>query len=411
MAERGITLVALVITIIVLLILAGVSISLVVGNNGVLTQATNAVEKNREAQAREEVEMAWASATTDYWNDWTKNSSTVTTEGFYQAKLNDYLAETKAADQPVGVTGNGDGTYTVTYKAKDQGIVYTFLVSGDGKVEKKTGVILNKAALSLEPTETETLTAELVELEGTITWASDTPAVATVSNGVVTAVANGTAKITATCGTKSATCNVKVASKLASVVNIGDYVNINVGYTDQKVSSTSYTTTGWRVLSKNTTTGVVRLISTGHPLTFYHPYVDDSTSGATSVTMLKEIEGGSITQQATASTRGYQASGFTPQNMSGIFSNTSIFSGISLPVQADFSSIGTDNNLRTTGQAYWLGESYGYRVYYVNSIGSIYYSYNFTLAVRPVVSLVSGVTVKDGAGTTASPYRLNEITY
>ena len=411
MAERGITLVALVITIIVLLILAGVSISLVVGNNGVLTQATNAVEKNREAQAREEVEMAWASATTDYWNDWTKNSSTVTTEGFYQAKLNDYLAETKAADQPVGVTGNGDGTYTVTYKAKDQGIVYTFLVSGDGKVEKKTGVILNKAALSLEPTETETLTAELVELEGTITWASDTPAVATVSNGVVTAVANGTAKITATCGTKSATCNVKVASKLASVVNIGDYVNINVGYTDQKVSSTSYTTTGWRVLSKNTTTGVVRLISTGHPLTFYHPYVDDSTSGATSVTMLKEIEGGSITQQATASTRGYQASGFTPQNMSGIFSNTSIFSGISLPVQADFSSIGTDNNLRTTGQAYWLGESSGYYVYLVNSNGNVSSRNNYTLAVRPVVSLVSGVTVKDGAGTTASPYRLNEITY
>ena len=37
--KKGITLVALVITIIVLLILAGVSISMVVGDNGVLTQA------------------------------------------------------------------------------------------------------------------------------------------------------------------------------------------------------------------------------------------------------------------------------------------------------------------------------------------------------------------------------------
>ena len=49
--QNGITLVALVITIIVLLILAGVSISLVVGNNGILSQASNAVVKNKEAQA------------------------------------------------------------------------------------------------------------------------------------------------------------------------------------------------------------------------------------------------------------------------------------------------------------------------------------------------------------------------
>ena len=37
--ERGITLIALVITIIVLLILAGVSIAMLTGQNGILTQA------------------------------------------------------------------------------------------------------------------------------------------------------------------------------------------------------------------------------------------------------------------------------------------------------------------------------------------------------------------------------------
>ena len=36
--ERGITLIALVITIIVLLILAGVSIAMLTGNNGILTR-------------------------------------------------------------------------------------------------------------------------------------------------------------------------------------------------------------------------------------------------------------------------------------------------------------------------------------------------------------------------------------
>ena len=50
--QRGITLIALVITIIVLLILAGVSVAMLTGQNGILTQAQNA--KNRTAEAQEE---------------------------------------------------------------------------------------------------------------------------------------------------------------------------------------------------------------------------------------------------------------------------------------------------------------------------------------------------------------------
>ena len=47
---------------------------------------------------------------------------------------------------------------------------------------------------------------------GTLNWASDTPAVAEVDNtGKVTAKAQGTAKITVTCGTKTASCTVMVA--------------------------------------------------------------------------------------------------------------------------------------------------------------------------------------------------------
>ena len=63
--QKGITLVALVITIIVLLILAGVSISLVVGNNGVLTQASGAVKTNEKATARQEVQMAAADSSVE----------------------------------------------------------------------------------------------------------------------------------------------------------------------------------------------------------------------------------------------------------------------------------------------------------------------------------------------------------
>lgn len=55
--ESGITLVALVVTIIVLLILAGVAISLTIGENGIFTRAQNATKKWDEAGAQEETEM------------------------------------------------------------------------------------------------------------------------------------------------------------------------------------------------------------------------------------------------------------------------------------------------------------------------------------------------------------------
>ena len=51
--KRGITLIALIITIIVLLILAGVTISMVVGDNGVLKQAQNAKIKTEKAKDQE----------------------------------------------------------------------------------------------------------------------------------------------------------------------------------------------------------------------------------------------------------------------------------------------------------------------------------------------------------------------
>ena len=47
--ESGITLVALVVTIVVLLILAGVSINLVVGQNGLINRAKEATQKTKNA--------------------------------------------------------------------------------------------------------------------------------------------------------------------------------------------------------------------------------------------------------------------------------------------------------------------------------------------------------------------------
>ena len=51
---KGITLIALVVTIVVLLILTGVGINLVIGDNGIITMAQKAKSEYEEAKKREE---------------------------------------------------------------------------------------------------------------------------------------------------------------------------------------------------------------------------------------------------------------------------------------------------------------------------------------------------------------------
>lgn len=77
-------------------------------------------------------------------------------------------------------------------------------------------VTLNKTQLSLAYGGSEQLTATVAPDNAddkTVTWASANTAIATVENGLVTGVSEGTAQITATAGGKSATCDVYVAAE------------------------------------------------------------------------------------------------------------------------------------------------------------------------------------------------------
>lgn len=56
--EKGITLIALIITIIVLIIIAAVGISLITGENGILAKAKNASDKSAEAENEENIRIA-----------------------------------------------------------------------------------------------------------------------------------------------------------------------------------------------------------------------------------------------------------------------------------------------------------------------------------------------------------------
>ena len=89
-----------------------------------------------------------------------------------------------------------------------------------------TGVSLNTSTLNLIEGGTDTLTATVEPNNATnrnVTWSSDNPSVATVNNGVVSAVSEGTATITVTAqgdSTKSASCTVTVTAATVSVTGV-----------------------------------------------------------------------------------------------------------------------------------------------------------------------------------------------
>lgn len=124
--QKGITLIALVITIIVLLILAGVSIAMLTGENGILTQATGARDTNEKAAVAEKVNMAIQAAYAQKLQD---NSYTPT-----QLQASDivtqYNADNKTAENatPAAVTGEAN-KITVTEKSK----TYTVTLTQAGK--------------------------------------------------------------------------------------------------------------------------------------------------------------------------------------------------------------------------------------------------------------------------------------
>lgn len=110
---RGITLISLVITIIVLLILAGITISLLTGENGIIKQATKSIDETKKTSLQEEIELTLASWYTDYYANGTS------LEG---------RSETTSSGTTINYSNN-----TLTYKTND-GKSYTATVTNDGKI-------------------------------------------------------------------------------------------------------------------------------------------------------------------------------------------------------------------------------------------------------------------------------------
>ena len=101
--QKGITLIALVVTIVVLLVLAGITISLVFSENGVINKAQEANENTQIAQVREQLELA-------------KGPEYIEGNGKYNpdSYFKRIEAEGIIGNKDTDVIDNGDGTYEVT---------------------------------------------------------------------------------------------------------------------------------------------------------------------------------------------------------------------------------------------------------------------------------------------------------
>ena len=120
------------------------------------------------------------------------------------------------------VTAVKAGTATITVTTEDGGKTATCRVMVNEKIYPVDGLSLNKSIAVLYKGETLTLTATITPSNATnknVIWSSNNTSVATVANGVVTALNAGTAIITATTedGGKTATCEIIVKTKVTGV--------------------------------------------------------------------------------------------------------------------------------------------------------------------------------------------------
>ena len=122
--EKGITLIALIVTIIVLLILAGVTINLAVNNQGIFNKAKTATRAYKNATEEEEASLALLENEIDKYipkNDDSKVSEEITYTENGETKT---LTKSTAVGTEIGTTANIDGQ-TLSW--------YLFDVSDDGK--------------------------------------------------------------------------------------------------------------------------------------------------------------------------------------------------------------------------------------------------------------------------------------
>ena len=122
--QKGITLIALVITIIVLLILAGVTIAMVVGDNGILTRSREAKDTTNIKKIQEEVDLEAADLVAEYH---TKDNGEVT------GSAGDYVAANIVSKFGIGIVTPDESNERIITVEKD-GVTTVGTIQDDGSI-------------------------------------------------------------------------------------------------------------------------------------------------------------------------------------------------------------------------------------------------------------------------------------
>jgi hypothetical protein len=117
------------------------------------------------------------------------------------------------------------GTATITVRWSDTAQADCRVTVSENAVAV-TGIALDPTTLTLEIGDSRTLTATVKPddaTDKTVAWSSSDPTIASVNDGVVTALAPGNATVTATAGGFSADCRITVEAPQPAAPKIGDY--------------------------------------------------------------------------------------------------------------------------------------------------------------------------------------------
>ena len=215
--------------------------------------------------------------------------------------------EIATVDENGVVTAVADGTATITATVGSltaECIVHVREVPLEGIDLDKTAITMNKGEksealkVSYNPEDTTD--------DKTVTWSSENEDVATVENGVVTAVGAGTTTITATVGEFTAECEVTVVSPLESItltadrttdnLEVGDTVNLTVGYnpedtTDKRAVTWSSSDEDVATVDEN---GVVTAVAGGTATITATSTVNENITATCDIKVLKHTTGISL---------------------------------------------------------------------------------------------------------------------
>jgi uncharacterized protein YjdB len=161
------------------------------------------------------------------------------------------------------VTAVAVGSATITAQCGDVKAECAVTVS---PIEVKS-IQLNKTSVTLSAGETAELTATVSPdnaTNKTVTWSSSSTSVATVSNGKVTAVAVGSATITAQCGNVKAECAVTVSPiEVTSIQLDKTSVTLSAGETVELIATISPDNATDKTVTWSSSNGSVATVTNG----------------------------------------------------------------------------------------------------------------------------------------------------